>query len=362
MIGRVRCVFAVCILVAACGSSATTVDITLTFDGTVDDATLAGVKTFLFQASGDESAAFPTTISRAAMRMERVVYRPAPDTHSLSIEVDAIDTSGRVVASGSGGPVTIRTGQSVALSVSLSTSQPQGDVDLGATDAAVVADLALTTPMSPSFVNSSFKTSTSTSSVSSIDVNLPTNSKSGDLLLAMIGGVNITDTTPVLFDTPAGWSQLTTVNNQSPIPATAAWFWKYATASEPVSYTFARSSGPGPTLGCIVAYEGTVEPDANGPFDSPMTQANGAATRAYFPTVVTQHGYELLVFNGFAPDDFDAESWSSPSGVSVRQSAVIISADVPFVGVSDGQLRYSDFLHASSRSFSLSVGLRSGSP
>jgi hypothetical protein len=126
-------------LSAGCGSSTPSlglaVALTLRADNSVSDDALASVRSVAFHASGGETFDGTDTVSGLA-RTERVVYRPASETRALQIEIDALDATMNVVASGNTGPLAIDDGKTDAVTVTLSapSAAPDGGVDLRGED------------------------------------------------------------------------------------------------------------------------------------------------------------------------------------------------------------------------------------
>ncbi len=126
-------------LSAGCGSSTPSlglaVAITLRADNSVSDDALASVRSVAFHATGGETYDGSDTVSGLA-RTARVVYRPASETRALQIEIDALDATMKIVASGNTGPLAIDGGKTDAVTVTLSApgTQPDGGVDLRGQD------------------------------------------------------------------------------------------------------------------------------------------------------------------------------------------------------------------------------------
>lgn len=122
------------LLSALCGCRAPDVGFgiatTLQFDTTVSDAALATVDTLDVTASGDESFTGTLALSRAAMRVERSIYRPRQSTRSLMLGFVARDGNGAMVASGTSGPLVLHAGSTRATTIYLARPGP-GDGGLG---------------------------------------------------------------------------------------------------------------------------------------------------------------------------------------------------------------------------------------
>jgi hypothetical protein len=110
------------------------VAITLRADNSVSDDALASVRSVAFHATGGETYDGTDDVSGLA-RTARVVYRPASETRALQIEIDVLDATMKIVASGNTGPLAIDSGQTDAVTVTLSApTGADGGVDLRGED------------------------------------------------------------------------------------------------------------------------------------------------------------------------------------------------------------------------------------
>ena len=109
------------------------VELTLTIDSSVAGGQIATIKHLRFNVSGDETESPTYDFSRPAFASgpERLVYRPLVSSRSISIEVDAVDDNGTVIAAGSTGAVALPPRQSARASAILSALIPTTP-DLGA--------------------------------------------------------------------------------------------------------------------------------------------------------------------------------------------------------------------------------------
>jgi hypothetical protein len=129
---------------AACASPPEfAVDVTLRFDDSVSDQALASVASLSIASSGDEVAVYPLMLGRPAQRVERLRYRPATGTRTLSLEAIAFSTdpatqTSAVVADGDSGGLMLALGQVRAIEILLAGSPVAAPPDL----AGSLADLA----------------------------------------------------------------------------------------------------------------------------------------------------------------------------------------------------------------------------
>jgi hypothetical protein len=136
-------VFVACSMLAVgcAGQPGFGVDLTLRFDDSVSDQALAQVNSLAIAASGDDSGTFNIDLGRAAQRVERVVYRPKPDDHTIGLDVSAFAAA----PAGSTTPVEIAAGSQPSItlpatelaSVTITLSAPMLDASVGPADAAV---------------------------------------------------------------------------------------------------------------------------------------------------------------------------------------------------------------------------------
>ncbi len=96
-----RALVVVAVALASCAAPDVGIQLTITADATVSDDALAKIVELGFTVAGAESDAPSVILGRAAMRTERIVYRPAAATRgTLQITVVAHDADGRGVAAG----------------------------------------------------------------------------------------------------------------------------------------------------------------------------------------------------------------------------------------------------------------------
>lgn len=208
----------------------------------------------------------------------------------------------------------------MAASMDLAANDLAGS-DLGSGDFAP-ADLA-PTYAHPTFVGGSYAEYTD---VDTVTVARPAGTTEGVVLLALVAGVNTVTTTEPNIDLPSGWSVLSSGHQPGGPPGLAVWLWRYATASEPSTYTF---TGSAPLIAYVAAYAGTVSVGVNGPFDNPDSEVGSTAVPATFPTINAVAHDELVVVQAWALDTNGMDGdWTQPSGYTTRNTNVIVSADV----------------------------------
>jgi hypothetical protein len=328
-------IFAV-VLLAACTSSTAAVDLTISFDGTVGDDVVARVETFVIRASGDETVSFPISLGRAAMRSERIVYRPGTNTRSIGITIEAYSAQGELLATGMVSPVMFAKGAAVSLTVTLSLPIASGDMppsDMAMSDMAT-SDMAKT-PKTPMFTSVELVTA---NPGNSLELPQFAGQTAGDFLLAMVMVENNVDTTPVSITAPAGWMTLTSVSSATPTPATATWFWKFAANTDTPTYPFVRTNGYH-SVATLMRYEG-VNTNLSNPFDALVAVvAPNTVSTASIPTIQTTQVGDLLIGNAGCPDDF-AAAFGVPASMIARQSGTILVADQVLGTAGDTNLRY----------------------
>jgi hypothetical protein len=110
------------VALAGCNSGANlgfAVEVTLSFDPSIPDATVATVTSFEVIGSGDESYDHTIALNRHANRTERFAYLPNDGTRNLSLLVDARDGNGDLVAQGTSGQLTLTAGQTTKIQIGL---------------------------------------------------------------------------------------------------------------------------------------------------------------------------------------------------------------------------------------------------
>jgi hypothetical protein len=116
------------------------VALTLRFDDSVGEQALAGVTELQIVATGDEGYDRALPLTRAAQRVERLVYRPGTATQRITLSILATDAAGQTMAAGSSGEVMLVAGKTRELEIVLSsgTSIDLGGLDFTPTDLAGV--------------------------------------------------------------------------------------------------------------------------------------------------------------------------------------------------------------------------------
>jgi hypothetical protein len=134
-------------LVAACGGAAPAtpeVELTIGVDSSVTNDALATIESLALHATGDETYDHAVTLSRPLQRDERIVYDASAATRAVTIEIDALDKLGHVVASGSTSSLALSARARAKANITLSASTPAVDMAMGPTyAAAVLADAPL---------------------------------------------------------------------------------------------------------------------------------------------------------------------------------------------------------------------------
>ena len=125
---RVATLF-LCTLCACSSASTTGVELTLRFDDSVSDDTLATITALSIVSSGDEEGTYSFTLGRKAHREERLVYRPLPTSHEIGLAITASDASG-VVAIGSQASIALDPTRATAIEITLVGGDVDGGVDL----------------------------------------------------------------------------------------------------------------------------------------------------------------------------------------------------------------------------------------
>ena len=91
-------------LLAACSSgSRSGVGLTVDADASVDDLVLASVTVLSVRVSGDETYRHDIALDRVLHRREGLLYSPLATSRALTVELDALDVAGKVVATASTG-------------------------------------------------------------------------------------------------------------------------------------------------------------------------------------------------------------------------------------------------------------------
>jgi hypothetical protein len=117
------------------------VDVTLLFDASVADTSMAAIARLAFTAQGDESGVFSLAIDRPLLRSERVIYRPAGSTQQISLAIAALANDETVLAVGETGTLAVSQKAEVAITVTMRDDRmPSGD-DLGTDGESAPPDL-----------------------------------------------------------------------------------------------------------------------------------------------------------------------------------------------------------------------------
>ena len=127
---------------ASCDSTPTlgfAVALTLQFDSSIDDATLASIAALAITTTGDESYEHLVPLSRPLGRIERIVYRPSAASRSIEVAVSAANTKLTRVSHGDSGLLALVAGKSTDASVIMRTTDAA--LDAGVDQADDAADL-----------------------------------------------------------------------------------------------------------------------------------------------------------------------------------------------------------------------------
>lgn len=127
---------------------------------------------------------------------------------------------------------------------------------------------------------STFTYTGNTGTVSSVTVNKPGNTVSGDLLIAFMG---MTTSTARTWTQPSGWTE---VADQNATPNVAV-SYKVAGGSEPASYTFTPSAGS--VLYCVIVKI------SNGTYDTIGTFGTTTTSPLVAPSITLSSGPSLLL-------------------------------------------------------------------
>jgi hypothetical protein len=143
------------------------------------------------------------------------------------------------------------------------------------------------------------------SRVTSVTINKPAGTLSGDVLIAALtmDAAGVETITP-----PAGWTLVRTVNGGSGL----AIYWKAAGGSEPASYVFGFNPGNTDITGAIGAYSGV---DNATPVDVENGNTSPGATSHTTLSVSTATANTRLV--ALFGDDASS-SWTAPAGMTAR--------------------------------------------
>ena len=145
---------------------------------------------------------------------------------------------------------------------------------------------------------------------SSLTINVPSGTVTGDLLLAAIA----TDSAETVA-TPAGWTLVDRGNNTE---VTLAVFYRFAPATVPASYTFSWGTGNNEqATGAMFRFTGV---NATTPLDTAATYAGAASATPTAPTITTVTNGARIV-RIFAADDDDLNGTPYPAGHIGRVSA-----------------------------------------
>jgi hypothetical protein len=259
--------------------------------------------------------------------VERLLYRPLPTSRSIAIEVVASDEAGRVLASGSTQPLSLRPDRTSSADAVLSAESTSGS-DLGApdlsgddagivTDAAVMPDAAVAPP--PIFVSANYRPTDAT--IADAAIGRPPGVLAGDLLIVLVyADVATTTITP-----PSSWNDIFSLVGSDTGFVFHGW-WRIAVAAEPTTYLFTRS--PTNTIRIsISAYRGTFAgaTPASPPWDAVLT---GVTTGNPFlvQTGSTANPSRLLLM-AMINDNAPNASWTVPAPWVVRRSGGILLSD-----------------------------------
>jgi hypothetical protein len=166
-----------------------------------------------------------------------------------------------------------------------------------------------------------------------ISLNKPAGTVSGDLLLAVLGYDN--DAT-VTWTLPSGWTQLdvSTQNGTHIVRSIIA--YKVAGGSEPSSYTFTPSdNNPANWVdACLACYSGV---DTTTPFDVTNSKANGSSSMS-LPSITTVTNGCMLILAG---NNWNGNSTTLQAGYTNRSTqtdgAVIADKSQPSAGATGTQ-------------------------
>ena len=150
---------------------------------------------------------------------------------------------------------------------------------------------------------------------SPLTLNVPAGVQLGDLLIAQVGYER---TMAISVPTPAGWTRYVDRDNGTIYGQVI--FYRWATASEPASYTIPHASGAASISGTLLAYRGVASV-------SPVLVNNGTVatgTTLTAPSVTTTAGCgRLLAFYGV----WNTATLTTPAGMTQRATAINTEVD-----------------------------------
>ena len=150
---------------------------------------------------------------------------------------------------------------------------------------------------------------------SPLTLNVPAGVQLGDLLIAQVGYER---TMAISVPTPAGWTRHVDRDNGTIYGQVI--FYRWATASEPASYTIPHASGAASISGTLLAYRGVASV-------SPVLVNNGTVatgTTLTAPSVTTPVGCgRLVAFYGL----WNTATLTTPTGMTQRATAINTEVD-----------------------------------
>jgi hypothetical protein len=137
---------ALLIVSLAFGCARSEVDVTATFDSSIDDTTLMQLVDLLVTASGAESsqAKLQLTAEVRQSRSGRFIYRAAANSGSLDLDLRARDSNQGCLAHGAKSGIALEKGQAVAAAITLTKGCPgESQADMGGCNALFCDDFEL---------------------------------------------------------------------------------------------------------------------------------------------------------------------------------------------------------------------------
>jgi RHS repeat-associated protein len=180
------------------------------------------------------------------------------------------------------------------------------------------------TPTTPTYRASATNTS---NGATSLTVNRPTGTQTGDVMFAHI----VVNTGTSTISAPSGWTQIATTNNAQ---VRSSAFWRVATASDPSSFSF-TFDGSYQASGGIAAYGGV---DQTNPVDDWNQNDSASAGTSWhtWDALTSQANDVALVFSGVknttnvTPHSSQTERWEvSSSGGAATTHAQSQMSDAP---------------------------------
>ena len=346
---RVGVVF-VLLLGAACSSGGTghgvgVATLSLVYDDSVNDSTLATVSALDVRLSGDRSDVVPLALDGAPPRTEIIHYELPAGIESVGVRVEARNQAGGVVAVGSAAPAHVTAG---AVSLPVTMMLDTGGKDLG-DGGAGEHDMPASQPPSAAGIT------TSTVDGGTLGVAAPPGTASGTLLIAMTTATAPVGTV-VSFTAPAGWTLLSSASAPYSYPSTVTWFYRLATASEPPSYTFPRTT-TGSAAVYVTSYTGV---DPAHPFEAVSSAVSDGDTTHTTPVHVSRTP-SLLVALGVSPDAYNmvwTQASTNTPALNVIQASGLLVTDLALTVA--GDLGSASFQHniGNGRTFGLTAVLR----